>query len=206
MSEVMGNNEQLLFQFYHQFIRYVEILRSFGVGTTLDRLNYQIPKEIKKKTGIEQVHSLADYVYANMKFDKSLALPRCNDPIRIWEHKRGRCGEFAILYTAMVQSLGWEARLIFDASDHVWTEVRVVNEWVPVDCTMLNPMIGWLDREKSEKELSYILAFGPSHVEDVTQDYTAKWDEVLKRRGTLTPFVEYLIETFNLGADREDWE
>jgi hypothetical protein len=56
---------------------------------------------------------------------------------------------------------------------------------------------------RDAKPLSYILAIEPSRITDVTKKYTTKWAEVEKRRN---PIIDMLIESFNLGAERKDWE
>jgi hypothetical protein len=69
--------------------------------------------------------------------------PRChrvrlasreNDVLVLLRTRTGRCGEIAILYTSILIALGYRARLLFTlGDDHLWTEVRIGSEWVPVD-------------------------------------------------------------------------
>lgn len=52
---------------------------------------------------------------------------RCNNPFALLQLRRGRCGEFANVFTMLCSSLGYRTRLTVDLSpekgDHLWTEV-----------------------------------------------------------------------------------
>lgn len=43
------------------------------------------------------------------------------------ETRRGRCGEWANVFTLFCRSLEWDTRLVVDKTDHVWTEVCIKN-------------------------------------------------------------------------------
>ncbi len=115
--------------------------------------------------------------------------PRYNSFTELLETQEGRCGEWARLYTAMLLSLGIEARLVVDQfNDHVWTEAKVVDydkvhRWVAVDVSdghIDDPLVY---ERRLGKEFFYILAFSPDgFVKDVTERYTAKMEETRKRR------------------------
>jgi len=74
---------------------------------------------------------------------------RHEDPIEILEYGLGRCGEFAIAYTALCIANGWDTRLILDASsgegngDHVWTELYIIPPY-PM------PVFGWVHVDPTE--------------------------------------------------------
>ncbi|KAI8913678.1 hypothetical protein EDD86DRAFT_110257 [Gorgonomyces haynaldii] len=106
--------------------------------------------------------------------------PRYNDPQRLLETRRGRCGEWANVFCLITRTLGFETRYILDFTDHVWTEVFVNDRWVSMDScegsqsldTPLMYETGW------GKKLNYILAFGDTEVEDVTHKYTLKLSQL----------------------------
>jgi len=50
--------------------------------------------------------------------------PRYNDPGKLLETRKGRCGEWANCFSLMSRSMGWDTRLVHDETDHAWTEVR----------------------------------------------------------------------------------
>ncbi|ESQ32337.1 hypothetical protein EUTSA_v10003714mg [Eutrema salsugineum] len=113
--------------------------------------------------------------------------PRYNDPLKLVETKRGRCGEWANCFTLYCRSFGYDSRLILDFTDHVWTECfsHSLGRWIHLDpCEGVydKPMLyekGW------GKKLNYVIAISVDGVCDVTKRYTKKWHEVLSRR-TLT--------------------
>ena len=108
--------------------------------------------------------------------------PRYDDPARLLETRRGRCGEWANCFTLIVTALGYRARLVVDWTDHVWTEVWYKGGWHhcdPCESCLDAPLMyeaGW------GKKLTYILAFGQQEVVDVTARYTCSWAAVLERR------------------------
>ncbi|CAK0827424.1 unnamed protein product [Prorocentrum cordatum] len=137
--------------------------------------------------------------------------PRYGDPLTLLETRRGRCGEWANCFTLLAAALGFEARLVLDWTDHVWTEfLGQDGRWRhcdPCEGRMDSPLLyeaGW------GKELTYVFAFSPAEVVDVTPRYTAVWPEVLARRGPaseadLAGVVEDLDARARAGAAPPPW-
>eukprot|EP00971_Amphidinium_carterae_P027475 541143-Amphidinium_carterae.1 len=109
---------------------------------------------------------------------------RYNDPAKLLQTRSGRCGEWANTFTLVVRALGFEARIVHDWTDHVWTEVwsESKQKWLHADsceAALDSPLVyekGW------GKKLTYCIAFARDHVRDVTLRYTRNYNSVLQRR------------------------
>ncbi|XP_042363102.1 peptide-N(4)-(N-acetyl-beta-glucosaminyl)asparagine amidase [Plectropomus leopardus] len=134
----------------------------------------------------------------------STRFPRYNNPEKLLETRRGRCGEWANCFTLCCRALGLEARYIWDSTDHVWTEIYSVSQrrWLHCDScenSCDKPLlyeVGW------GKKLAYVLAFSKDQVVDVTWRYSCKHPEVLSRRTRVQE--AWLLHTINgLNASRQ---
>ncbi|CAI9102617.1 OLC1v1000917C4 [Oldenlandia corymbosa var. corymbosa] len=129
--------------------------------------------------------------------------PRYNDPLKLLETRKGRCGEWANCFTLYCRAFNYESRLILDFTDHVWTECHSphLGRWMHLDpCEGIfdNPLLyekGW------KKNLNYVIGIARDGVYDVTKRYTRKWSEVLGRR-TLTTESALAISLSNITKER----
>jgi peptide-N4-(N-acetyl-beta-glucosaminyl)asparagine amidase len=130
--------------------------------------------------------------------------PRYNDPEKLLETRRGRCGEWANCFTLMCRALGWETRYVADETDHVWTEVYsgTQKRWLhcdPCENVCDSPLmyeIGW------GKQLSYVMAYSRDEVQDVTWRYSCRHRDVLCRRTKCTE-MELLSTMMQLRQERQ---
>ncbi|XP_012290984.1 peptide-N(4)-(N-acetyl-beta-glucosaminyl)asparagine amidase isoform X2 [Aotus nancymaae] len=183
---------ELLHWFKEEFFHWVNnILCSKCGGQTRSR-DRLLPNDDELKWG---ANSVEDHYCDACQF--SNRFPRYGNPEKLLETRCGRCGEWANCFTLCCRALGFEARYVWDYTDHVWTEVYSPSQkrWLHCDaCEDVcdKPLlyeIGW------GKKLSYVIAFSKDEVVDVTWRYSCKHEEVIARR---TKVKEALLrETIN---------
>lgn len=133
--------------------------------------------------------------------------PRYNSVKHIVDNRRGRCGEYSILFYRMLRALGHEARWVVDWADHVWVECWMSDgQWIHLD-----PCEAALDRtllyEEWGKKQLYIIAFWAplrsgdevsavqNYISDVTLKYTSDdIDAISKRRKLEKEVVDDIVE------------
>ncbi|CAN6453814.1 unnamed protein product [Victoria cruziana] len=169
---------QLLFWFKKTF-RWVNAPLCETCGCETKNMGMGISLASESQFGCSRVELYRCKICSNVT-----RFPRYNDPLKLLETRRGRCGEWANCFTLYCRSLGYESRLVLDFTDHVWTECfcNYLGRWMHLDpCEGVydNPLLyekGW------RKQLDYVIALSKDGVFDVTKRYTRKWQEVLARR------------------------
>lgn len=136
---------------------------------------------------------------------------RHNDPSILLHTRVGRCGEWAHCFYVILRALDYDARIVYDSTDHVWNEVfsKTKDRWVHVDpCenTVDTPLlyeVGW------SKKLQYCIAYSPYEVVDVTRRYVINYECTKKIRNECSEswLERYLTELTiklikNLDSDR----
>ncbi|PSN55935.1 Peptide-N(4)-(N-acetyl-beta-glucosaminyl)asparagine amidase [Blattella germanica] len=156
--------------------------------TAAEKNMRQLQKAIKNGKTEEQEIDIQEFVYKCNTCQKQTLFPRYNDPEKLLETRKGRCGEWANCFTLLCRSLDFDARYVADETDHVWTEVYfgTRKRWLHCDpCENIcdSPLIyeaGW------GKKLSYVMAYSKDEIQDVTWRYSCKHHEVMGRRTQCT--------------------
>ncbi|NXN10622.1 NGLY1 amidase, partial [Indicator maculatus] len=175
---------ELLEWFKNDFFQWVDNLRCRRCGgQTEPKSDYLLPTDDELRWNASRVENH----YCN-QCQLCNRFPRYNNPEKLLETRRGRCGEWANCFTLCCRAVGFEARYIWDCTDHLWTEVYSSSQkrWLhcdPCENACDKPLLyetGW------GKKLSYIIAFSKDEVVDVTWRYSCKHEEVLCRRKALS--------------------
>ncbi|XP_044027151.1 peptide-N(4)-(N-acetyl-beta-glucosaminyl)asparagine amidase [Siniperca chuatsi] len=190
---------ELLRWFKQDFFSWVDCLPCSRCGGPTQNTGSLSPTTDELRWGAQRVEN-----HYCQSCQLSTRFPRYNNPEKLLETRRGRCGEWANCFTLCCRALDLEARYIWDSTDHVWTEIYSVSQrrWLHCDsCENAcdKPLlyeVGW------GKKLAYVLAFSKDQVVDVTWRYSCKHPEVLSRRTRVQE--AWLLHTINgLNASRQ---
>ncbi|OMP03360.1 Transglutaminase-like protein [Corchorus capsularis] len=174
---------QLLFWFFKSFSWVDEespCCDTCGKETTNQGTGTALPSEIQYGATIVEI-------YRCNHCSRVTRFPRYNDPVKLVEMRKGRCGEWVSCFTLYCRAFGYESRVVLDFTGHNWTECysEVLGRWMHLD-----PCEAEYDKqllyEGWDKKLNYVIAISKDGVYDVTKHYTSNWDEVLSRRTLAT--------------------
>ena len=94
------------------------------------------------KNFLAQVQRVRDYVRGNISYVKDInGVETIHTPEMTIRNRAGDCDDQAVLVASMLESIGHPTRFVaikltpFGQYQHVYTETRVGNKWLPVETT-----------------------------------------------------------------------
>jgi transglutaminase-like putative cysteine protease len=106
---------------------------------------------VRPKDRFGEVSALFDWVRRNIRYTRDIfRVELLHSARRMLELQAGDCDDMTILLGAMLISTGYPVRLVLagfqphkpHVYSHIYPEVNVVGQWIPIDGTMQRP-IGW---------------------------------------------------------------
>lgn len=117
---------------------------------------------------------LLEYLHAKLNYTKEEIMHH-EDPIAILDYGKGRSAEFSIAYIALSLAFDYEVRMIMCLTDHLWVELKRLNEWMHIDPTekiVDDPYMYERDQDKDfNGKDDKVYAIEPEQVTDVTESY-----------------------------------
>jgi len=170
---------------------------------------------LKKKTDFSKIAEIAKWVHLNIDYD--LAYRSVNlSAMETLKNGKGVCSEFSILFQALVRAIGFETRSSlgwvisqyeepYDFEAHSWSEVRIGDEYIPMDSTWGEG--GVVDATHIKFASFPDSIYREASVKITTSRNTGKPSINLTTDVSVVNFTEsYSIEVESFLLDNEIWE
>jgi hypothetical protein len=110
-----------------------------------------LARRIRPKDYLGEIQALFEWMQQNVRYTKDpVRVEVLHTPRRLLSLRAGDCDDMTILLGALLESIGHPVRLVLTGPDparprlfsHIYLEVNLQNEWIPLDATMPHP-VGW---------------------------------------------------------------
>lgn len=184
-----------LLNWFHSFFQWVNVPKCSECQVEGKSVGNGVPTEEEAQDEASRVE-----LFKCEKCGCELRFPRYNNPAKLLETKKGRCGEYANCFALCCRAMGFQTRWVTDNLDHVWVEVwsGQLKRWLhcdPCENVLDTPLMydkGW------GKKHAYVLAFAIDHMQDVTWRYHFNHRAAIKRRTAVRePVLRNFINKMN---------
>ncbi|CCH46694.1 Peptide-N(4)-(N-acetyl-beta-glucosaminyl)asparagine amidase [Wickerhamomyces ciferrii] len=170
---------ELLKWFKHDFFKWVNEPETSTLQGKARLIRVEPPTALESQDG----NASSVEVYQCEGDGSIIRFPRYNDPVKLLETKKGRCGEWANCFCLILRSMGIRTRYVWNAEDHVWCEIYSESQkrWIHIDSceeSFDNPTLynkGW------GKKMSYVISYSIDGTQDVSKRYVVDKDKSLPR-------------------------
>jgi hypothetical protein len=159
------------------------------IATNISMLNNSENDKIKSILDWEVITKNFSDTYG--KSDMKTAAVRAfgDSPQIISYYTSGNCQELAFLFNDVANRAGMNSRVVATSTeDHVWDEVKIDNQWIPVDPTIYytnvhsNMNVSWFNNTRAYEHDLHWFKLSRVYVIDTGEDVTNKYSDM----GTLS--------------------
>ncbi|KAK7204179.1 peptide-N(4)-(N-acetyl-beta-glucosaminyl)asparagine amidase [Myxozyma melibiosi] len=160
--------KELLKWFRNSFFTWVNALKCELCGSDSDVVGSAPPTDQEHRDGANRVE-----IHQCKSCRHQMRFPRYDDPKILLTFRKGRCGEWANCFGLLCRALGSRTRWIWNAEDHVWTEVysEAQKRWIHADACETAWDQPKLYEQGWGKKMSYVIAYSAEGAKDVTARY-----------------------------------
>lgn len=151
-------------------------------------------------------------VYVCTECNQRVEFPRINNPTKLLETKRGRCGEWVNCFMLVLRAvLGSEVqtRYIWNSEDHVWCEYYSKNlqRWIHLDpCENVFDEPSLYSKNWGKK-MSWIIGIGDNYLVDLSEKYVTETSKAIPKNTVANEqTIAKFLESYNALLLLQKWE
>ncbi len=175
------------------------------ITTNISMLNISEKEKIKSILDWEMITKNFSDTYGtfDMRTIRTIAVRALGDnPQIISYYMSGNCQEQAVLFNEVANRVGMNSRVVTTITeDHVWDEVKIDNQWIPVDPTIYytnvhnNMNVSWFNNTRAYENDLHWFKLSKVYVMDTGEDITNKYNDMGTLRIIFKPSDRIIIRT-----------